>query len=243
MEPLGQGGDGHRITRKKVNINGEDLEIISGDTSKLDPKEKKLLQADLEEGGEEYQDKDLWVRATSGGKRKVKEEEVLVTEVEPRPKRQKLITDFHSQENKKEEVQVQQQEVQHNLEVEAQTTNEENEAVQNLRDRMLAKLMVKRGAKAMKRSLRMKKVARKRYLKYTSQYEHLSRSGDKGMHKARREANKARENWMVTGRLDKIPEDEEPQEDPHEPPNETPGPESQGVQEPYQGKVRRLTDF
>ena len=37
MEPLGQGGDGHRITRKKVNINGEDLEIISGDTSKLDP--------------------------------------------------------------------------------------------------------------------------------------------------------------------------------------------------------------
>ena len=151
MEPLGQGGDGHRITRKKVNINGEDLEIISGDTSKLDPKEKKLL-ADLEEGGEEYQDKDLWVRATSGGKRKVKEEEVLVTEVEPRPKRQKLITDFHSQENKKEEVQVQQQEVQHNLEVEAQTTNEENEAVQNLRDRMLAKLMIKKGPRPWKGS-------------------------------------------------------------------------------------------
>ena len=119
------------------------------------------------------------------------------------------------------------QEVQHNLEVKAQTTNEENEAVQNLRDRMLAKLMVKRGAKAMKRSLRMKKVARKRYLKYTSQYEHLSRSGDKGIHKARREANKARENWMVAGRLDKIPEDEEPQEDPREPPNETPGPDPQ----------------
>ena len=164
------------------------MEIISGDTSKLDPKEKKLLQADLEEGGEEYQDKDLWVRATSGGKRKVKEEKVLVTEEEPRSKRQKLITNFHSQENKNEEVQVQQQEVQHNLEVEAQTTNEENEAVQNLRDRMLEKL-------------------------------------------------------MVAERLDRIPEDEEPQEDPHEPPNETPGPESQGVQEPYQGKVRRLTDF
>ena len=69
MEPLGQGGDGHRITRKKVNINGEDLEIISGDTSKLDPKEKKLLQADLEKGGEEYQDKDLWMRVTSGARR------------------------------------------------------------------------------------------------------------------------------------------------------------------------------
>ena len=204
------------------------MEIISGDTFKLDPREKKLL-ADLEEGDEEYQDKDLWVRATSGGKRKVKEEEVLVTEEEPRPKKQKLITNFHSQENKNEE-----QEVQHNLEVKAQTTNEENEAVQNLRDRMLAKLMVERGAEAMKRSLRMKKVARKRYLKYTSQYEHLSRSGDKKMHKARREANKARENWMVIGRLDKILEDEEPQEDPHEPPNETPKPESQGVQETYQ---------
>ena len=95
----------------------------------------------------------------------------------------------------------------------------------------------------MERFLRMKKVARKRYLKYTSQYEYLLRGGDKGMHKARRKANKARENWMVAGRLEKIPEDEEPQEDPHEPPNETPGPESQGVQEPYQGKVRRLTDF
>ena len=103
--------------------------------------------------------------------------------------------------------------------------------------------MVKRGAKAMQRSLRKKKDARKRYLKYTSQYEHLSRSGDKRMHKARREANKARENWMVAGRLDRIPEDEEPQEDPPEPPDEIPGPEPQGVQEPYQGKVRRLTDF
>ena len=39
---------------------------------------------------------------------------------------------------------------------------------------------------------------------------------------------------MVTGRLDKILEDEEPQEDPHEPPNETSKPESQGVQETYQ---------
>ena len=71
MEPLGKGEDGHRITRK-VNINGENLEIISSDTSKLDPKEKTLLQAYLEDGSKEYQDKDFWVRTPSGGKRKSK---------------------------------------------------------------------------------------------------------------------------------------------------------------------------
>ena len=49
---------GSRISRKKVNLNGEDLEILSGDASKLDSKERKLL-ADLDEGGEEYLDRDL----------------------------------------------------------------------------------------------------------------------------------------------------------------------------------------
>ena len=88
-----------------------------------------------------------------------------------------------------------------------------------------------------------RKEARDRYHKYTSHYEHLSKSGDKGMSKAWREANKTRENWMVPERLDRIPEEEEPHEDPPEPPEEITGPEPQGVQEPYQGKVRRLTDF
>ena len=60
---------GSRITRKKVNINGEEMEIFCGDTSKLDNKERKLL-ADLEEGGEEYQDRSLWEKVVAGGKRK-----------------------------------------------------------------------------------------------------------------------------------------------------------------------------
>ena len=149
MEPLSKGEDGHRIIRK-VNIDGENLEIISSDISKLDPKEKTLLQAYLEDGSKEYQDKDFWVRTPSGGKRKVKEE-ILVTGKEPRSKRQKLITSSHNQENKNKEVLVLQQE-KHKLEIEAKTINEENEAVQNLRDRMLAKLMIKKGPRPWKGS-------------------------------------------------------------------------------------------
>ena len=40
----------------------------------------------------------------------------------------------------------------HKLEIEAKTINEENEAVQNLRDRMLAKLMIKKGPRPWKGS-------------------------------------------------------------------------------------------
>ena len=154
-------------------------------------------------------------------------EEVLVTEVESRPKRQKLITDFHQQVIKEEEVQ-------HNLPM---------EAVMDLRDKMLEEKMVKRGIKAMQRSLRKKKEARDRYHKYTNHYGYLSKIGDKEMFKAWREANKTRENWMEPERPEMILEEVEPQEDPPEPPEEATGPEPQGVQETCQGKMRKLTDF
>ena len=74
---------GNRIIRKKVSMNGEDIEILSGDISKLESKERKLL-ADLEEEREEYYDRDLWERIIAGGKRKaegsIKEESKQVTE-------------------------------------------------------------------------------------------------------------------------------------------------------------------
>ena len=41
-----------------VNLKGEDLEVLSGDVSRLESQERKLL-ADMEEGGDEYIDRDL----------------------------------------------------------------------------------------------------------------------------------------------------------------------------------------
>ena len=81
---------GNRIPRKKVNINGEN-------------KERKLL-ADLEEGGEEYQDRDLWEKLLSGGKRKAEisteienqqdqQVNIEATEIKPR-KKQRLMTEY-----------------------------------------------------------------------------------------------------------------------------------------------------
>ena len=49
---------GSKVSRKKVSRNGEEIEILCGDTAKLEPRERKLL-ADLEERGEEYHDRDL----------------------------------------------------------------------------------------------------------------------------------------------------------------------------------------
>ena len=115
----------------------------------------------------------------------------------------------------------------------------------DLRDRLLEEEMIKKGVKAMQRSLRKKKEARDRYHKYTNHYGYLSKIGDKGMCKAWRESNKARENWMEPRRPEMIPEDEEPPEDPPEPPEETPGPEPKGVHEACQekGKVSKIIDY
>ena len=119
--------------------------------------------------------------------------------------------------------------------------------------------MVRRGLKAMERSLKKMKQAREEFCKYTSQYKYLSEIGDKGMAKTWRGANKARENWIGPRRLDWISEEEEP---PDEPPDEPPGQaprdrygeevEVQGQEQeapepekhkPSQGKVRKLTDY
>ena len=61
---------GSRVSRKKVQVNGEEVEILCGDKDNLESKEKKLI-AELEQGGEEYTDRGLWERIVNGGKRKV----------------------------------------------------------------------------------------------------------------------------------------------------------------------------
>ena len=43
---------GSRVSRKKVQVNGEEVEILCGDKENLESKEKKLL-VELEQGGEE----------------------------------------------------------------------------------------------------------------------------------------------------------------------------------------------
>ena len=89
-------------------MNGEPLDLLVGETSDLETQERKLL-AELEEGGEDYVDKELWVKVTSGGKRKMKaDDNNNMTEVKPekpeievslevgqKPERQRLMTDYH----------------------------------------------------------------------------------------------------------------------------------------------------
>ena len=48
---------GSRISRKKTILNGETIEMLIEEVSKLEPQERKLL-AELEEGGE-----DLWTKS------------------------------------------------------------------------------------------------------------------------------------------------------------------------------------
>ena len=221
---------------------------LGGDTSQLDPKEKKLL-AELDEGGEEYYDKSFWEKVVAGAKRKLKVEEVsevpdvpvapgvpevqaeeaLEPKLEPRPKKQRLITDYNHQVIKADK---------------GQSPPMVVEKV-DLKDKLLEPEMVKKGAKAMQRALKKRREARDRYLKYTSQYEYLSISGNKDMCKAWRESNKLRENWMELRRPEVIPEEEEPPEDPPEPPKETPGPEPTGVPEanPERGKGSKIIDY
>ena len=90
---------GSRVSRKKIRVNGEEVEILYGDIEKLESKERKLL-TELEQGGDEYLDRDLWERIVTSGKRKVEtpsntEEERPVDETEVRStKRQKLMTEY-----------------------------------------------------------------------------------------------------------------------------------------------------
>ena len=72
--------------------------------------------------------------------------------------------------------------------------------------------MVK-GQKAMKRSLKQRKEAQRKYTKYTQQYNYLAGVGDWRMNMARREASKLMENWMISERMEMIPEEDEHQEE------------------------------
>ena len=83
---------GTRIGRKKVILNGETLELVTGDISKLEPQERKLISK--LDGGKDYADKELWTRVTAGGKRKLDKvisREITKTEVDQKPKRQREI--------------------------------------------------------------------------------------------------------------------------------------------------------
>ena len=62
---------GTRIGRTKVTLNEETLEMLAGEISKLEPQERKLL-SELEEGGEDFVDRELWTKIIVGGKRKMK---------------------------------------------------------------------------------------------------------------------------------------------------------------------------
>ena len=49
---------GARIDRNKVVLNGETLELMTGDVRKLEPQERKLI-SELAEGGDDYTDREL----------------------------------------------------------------------------------------------------------------------------------------------------------------------------------------
>ena len=95
---------GTRIPRKKVEIQGQEIEIIVGDPEKLTGPERKLVK-ELEEGGEEHIDKDFWDRITSSQKRKVTDLDPGLDHVPPgergddhqgsqQHKKQRLITSY-----------------------------------------------------------------------------------------------------------------------------------------------------
>ena len=89
----------------------------------------------------------------------------------------------------------------------------------------------------MMRSIKQRKEAQRMFLKYTEKYNFLAGMGDRRMGKARREANKVLENWMVDDRLG----------DPQEPGQEGSNPISRShpstpARAP-KGRVRKLTEF
>ena len=101
--------------------------------------------ADLEVGGEEYYDRDLWERIIAGGKRKavvsIKEESKQVTEddMEVKPKKQRLMTEYLV--DRQEEVMTSP------VEVQPQATDDDQEEVRDLRDKIMEKKMVRRGSR------------------------------------------------------------------------------------------------
>ena len=49
---------GNRVSRKRIKVNEEEVEILNGDIEKMGSRERKLLK-EFELGGDEYLDKDL----------------------------------------------------------------------------------------------------------------------------------------------------------------------------------------
>ena len=72
--------------------------MITEYVSKLEPQERKLI-SELGEGGDDYSERELWTRVIAGGKRKLEtgtRTDVTKTEMDLKPKRQRLITEFQS---------------------------------------------------------------------------------------------------------------------------------------------------
>ena len=138
--------------------------------------------------------------------------------------------------------------------------------MEDLKRRLLDESMIQKGQKAMKRSHKQKMEAQKMFLKHTQKYYLLAGMGDRRMGKARKEANKVIQNWMIVERLEIISEEEEQEEegeqgteegDTLEPDLEMRDPQESGHEKSKimdrslpitparatKGKVRKLTEF
>ena len=132
-------------------------------------------------------------------------------EVGQKPKRQKLMTDYHMRievEQKQEKVEVGDQETPGDLELGTQEKEEDNQEVEALRTLLTEEKMIQRGQKAMMRSRRKMREKLDKYNRYIRQYTYLASIGDKRMGKIKFEANKLIEGWMDIRELAMIPEEE-----------------------------------
>ena len=152
---------GNRVSRKTVKVNEEEIEILKGDISKLESNERKLLK-ELELGGEEYLDTELWERVIAGGKRKVEvpsnpieEKPVEETTGEKSSKRQRLMTEYLVDLETPQPVDPQPQVIENN--------NLVLDELEELKSMMLEASMVRKGTKAMRRSSRKKEEAKELY--------------------------------------------------------------------------------
>ena len=250
---------GSRVSRKSVVLNGEEITVVTGDVSKLEGQERKLI-AELEQGGQDYVDQEFWTKVVYGGKRKASQTETR-TEVieersgpEQRTKRQRLITEYKAADLDQDQPEKVKDDKDHSLEME------------DLKRRLLDESMIQKSQNTMKRSHKQKMEAQKMFLKHTQKYNLLAGMGDRRMGKARKEANKVLQNWMIVERLEIISEEEEQEEegeqgteegDTLEPDLEMRDPQESGHEKnkimdrslpitparATKGKVRKLTEF
>ena len=153
---------GSRIERKSVVLNGTKMVVVTGDVSKLEGQERKLI-AELEEGGQDYVDKEFWDNVVTGGltggKRKASQVEDKTEVIEEKtgpelkPKRQRLITEYRKEESTQEDKVT--DDLSHLEDVEA--GQDQDLEVGGLRRQLQDEELMVKGQKAMKRSIKQKK--------------------------------------------------------------------------------------